>query len=81
LQQPGCIHGTASLEGSMNREWHQQHKMPAAVGPQERIDWHMEHLKHCACRPFPAGLLAKMSQEQKRRITDGRTQPAEHRLR
>lgn len=44
----------------MNREWHDNHKMPEKATPNERIQWHMEHAKNSACRPIPKGLLAKM---------------------
>jgi hypothetical protein len=52
--------------GKMNREWHEQHKIPQGATQEERIAWHMEHARHCACRPIPEGLIAKMSHAQKR---------------
>jgi hypothetical protein len=54
--------------GTMNREWHKDHKMPASATPRERVEWHLEHTRHCACRPFPKGLLGKMSEEEKQRV-------------
>ncbi len=47
----------------MNREWHKQHEMPRGATAEERIEWHLEHTKNCACRPFPKGLLAKMEKQ------------------
>jgi hypothetical protein len=44
----------------MNRERHKQHPMPAGATVKERIEWHLEHVKNCGCRPFPKGLKAKM---------------------
>jgi hypothetical protein len=52
----------------MNREWHKQHKMPAAATTKERIEWHLEHTRKCTCRPFPKGLLSKLSEEQRSEI-------------
>ena len=49
----------------MNREWHKQHKMPRTVTAKERVEWHFEHTRNCSCRPFPKGLLPKLSKEQK----------------
>jgi len=49
----------------MNREWHREHTMPSGATAKERITWHQEHAKNCACRPFPKGLLGKLSDEQK----------------
>jgi hypothetical protein len=47
----------------MNREWHQENKMPAMATVKERIEWHIEHKKNCACRPIPNGLLAKLEMQ------------------
>lgn len=54
----------------MNREWHLHHKMPASATEQQRVQWHLEHTRNCACRPFPLGLLAKLSEAQKRQMED-----------
>ena len=34
--------------------------MPKNPTIEERIKWHKEHSKNCACRPTPTKLLAKM---------------------
>jgi hypothetical protein len=49
--------------GTMNREWHRQHKMPERATEKERIEWHLEHAKNCTCRPAPKELLAKMEKQ------------------
>jgi hypothetical protein len=41
----------------LNREWHLKHKMPANPTLEQRLAWHVEHAKHCACRPLPEKLL------------------------
>ncbi len=62
----------------MNREWHKQHAMPSGATEKQRIKWHLEHTRNCACRPFPRGLLAKLSEAEKRQIAEasGRRQAA-----
>ena len=52
----------------VNREWHEKNKMPAGTTEKERIAWHLEHTAHCACRPFPEGLVAKMSAAEQRKL-------------
>lgn len=42
------------------RLWHQQNRMPKNPTPQERVEWHVEHAKHCRCRPIPAGVAMLM---------------------
>jgi hypothetical protein len=47
----------------LNREWHLAHKMPLKASFNERVQWHLEHRKHCACRPIPEKLLEEMKQK------------------
>jgi len=54
----------------MNREWHKEHAMPRRATAKERIEWHLEHTRHCGCRPFPKGLLAELSAAQKRQVEE-----------
>jgi hypothetical protein len=44
----------------LNKAWHEKHKMPAKATLQQRIRWHLQHRKHCGCRPIPAKLAAAM---------------------
>lgn len=44
---------------SINKIWHQKHKMPKNPSEKERMKWHKEHVKHCGCRPFPESLKRK----------------------
>jgi hypothetical protein len=44
----------------MNKEWHERHVMPKNATLDERIAWHREHQKHCACRPIPPKLREQM---------------------
>ncbi len=49
----------------MNRDWHAAHPMPANPTREERIAWHVEHAKTCACRPVPEGLRADVEKALK----------------
>jgi hypothetical protein len=44
----------------LNAEWHAKHRMPRNATPGQRLAWHLEHQKHCACRPLPAAMRAKL---------------------
>jgi hypothetical protein len=40
----------------MNKIWHEQNKMPSKPTLEQRVQWHQEHQKHCACREAPPNL-------------------------
>ncbi len=50
--------------GKINREWHGQHRMPANATVQQRIEWHLEHAKHCNCRPMPEPLKQEIEKRK-----------------
>jgi hypothetical protein len=50
---------------AINREWHLANLMPKNATIEQRIQWHLEHAKHCGCRDIPVKLKAEM---KKRRI-------------
>jgi hypothetical protein len=47
----------------LNKEWHLDNPMPVRPTMEQRIKWHVEHVKHCECRPIPA----KLAEEMKKR--------------
>jgi hypothetical protein len=49
---------------SINKEWHMAHSMPKNATIEQRIQWHLEHLKHCSCR---TDLPARLKEEMKKR--------------
>lgn len=50
----------------INKEWHKKHKMPKNATPEQKLKWHLEHNKHCKCRPgIPKGLLAALKKKKK----------------
>jgi hypothetical protein len=44
----------------INKEWHDKNRMPANPTLDQRMTWHIEHAKHCPCRPIPARLAAEI---------------------
>ncbi|MDX1940891.1 MAG: hypothetical protein SFU99_10100 [Saprospiraceae bacterium] len=47
----------------INKTWHEQNVMPKNPSFEQRVKWHLEHIKHCACRPIPKKLLEQMKQK------------------
>ena len=44
----------------MNADWHERHPMPKHPTLEQRVSWHIDHQRHCACRPIPVRLAALM---------------------
>lgn len=36
--------------GKINADWHKKNQMPKNATFEQRVKWHKQHLKHCACR-------------------------------
>jgi uncharacterized protein YdhG (YjbR/CyaY superfamily) len=47
----------------MNSEWHKKHVLEKGASLEERIAWHREHQRRCACRPIPLKLLDQMRRD------------------
>jgi len=47
----------------LNAEWRKKNKMPKNPKVEQRIEWHLEHKKHCKCRGIPE----KLKEEMKKR--------------
>ena len=45
----------------MNEKWHAAHPMPKNPTVEERVGWHLEHAKECACRPIPDGIKKQIA--------------------
>jgi len=44
----------------LNKEWHLAHPMPKNPNLEQRLEWHIQHARHCRCREIPAKLRAEM---------------------
>jgi hypothetical protein len=51
---------TKTLPPKLNKEWHLRHVMPKNPTIDQRIEWHLAHHKHCACREIPPKLIEEM---------------------
>jgi hypothetical protein len=49
---------------SINKKWHEQHKMPKTPTLEQRIRWHLAHEKNCTCRPIPEKLMHKIHEKK-----------------
>jgi hypothetical protein len=45
----------------LNREWHELHKMPPTATLEQRLLWHLEHQRECACREVPKSLASYLA--------------------
>lgn len=48
----------------LNAAWHLANKMPKNASIEERIEWHLEHLKNCQCR---TDVPKKLKEEMRKR--------------
>lgn len=45
----------------INAAWHRSHRMPARATLEQRVAWHLAHLKACGCRTdLPATIVAEL---------------------
>jgi hypothetical protein len=56
----------AGSGNKINKEWHDAHRMPPNATLEHRIAWHLEHAKHCQCRPIPEKLLQEIDKRKKK---------------
>ena len=52
--------------GKINKEWHLSHKMPKNPTTEQRVEWHIQHAKHCTCREMPEALANLIAQHKKK---------------
>jgi hypothetical protein len=50
----------AKTNGRTDARWHAAHPMPANASLDQRVNWHVAHRAHCACRPMPATVVAEL---------------------
>lgn len=48
---------------AINEAWHRAHRMPEKPTLEQRIEWHLERSRECACREIPP----KIQEEIKKR--------------
>jgi len=45
---------------TLNAEWHEANRMPKNPTLEQRVDWHAEHMAHCACRKPTGAILEEL---------------------
>ena len=50
----------------LNAAWHTKHTMPPKATLGQRIRWHVQHAKHCGCRPMPEKLKGEIRRRARR---------------
>jgi hypothetical protein len=48
------------VSSKINAEWHRAHPMPPRATMDQRVDWHLAHLKACRCRRVPEGIVKEL---------------------
>jgi hypothetical protein len=56
----------------LNREWHVSHRMPQRATLEQRIDWHLEHQRHCGCRGIPERIREAIERRKANSAADPR---------
>ncbi len=49
----------------INKEWHTANKMPKNPTHEQRMEWHIEHNKHCQCYPVSDKLRKEIDEFKK----------------
>jgi hypothetical protein len=51
--------------GTINAAWHKENRMPKNPSLEQKIAWHLAHMKHCSCRAPHGKILTEL---QKRKL-------------
>jgi hypothetical protein len=49
------------MPAKINKEWHEANPMPRPATMDNRIAWHLEHRRNCACRDLPVSILLELA--------------------
>ena len=47
----------------INKEWHEKNKMPKNPTFEQRVKWHLVHVRYSTCRTLPEKLAEEMRQK------------------
>ncbi len=56
---------------AINTSWHEKHRMPQNPSLTQRINWHIAHAKHCACRPMPQSVISALESKNLKTCSRG----------
>ena len=49
----------------LNKEWHRLNRLPPKATREQRIKWHAEHARECACREVPESIKRDVGKQLK----------------
>lgn len=49
---------------NINAAWHLANKMPKNPTLDERVAWHVQHVKQCSCRPLHGKILEEIKKRK-----------------
>jgi len=52
---------------TVNRGWHLKNKMPKNPTQNQRMEWHIEHMKNCGCRKPTEKILREIKKYLKQK--------------
>lgn len=59
-------------QSKINQIWHQKHTIPMPSTLEQRVRWHIAHLKHCGCRKdLPPTIVLAMKADGKKVCSRG----------
>lgn len=44
----------------INKDWHLANKMPKNSSLDQRVEWHLAHVKNCQCRKLEGSILEEI---------------------
>jgi hypothetical protein len=50
----------------VNKEWHDEHRLPRSATVDERVVGHREHAEVCGCRPMPPTIVEELAKRKRR---------------
>ena len=59
--------------GTINRAWHEAHRMPKNPTPAQRAAWHFDHACNCSCREITPS-IAELLKAQGYEVPTSRTE-------
>ena len=49
---------------AFNRAWHRDNRMPKNATLAQRVEWHINHARHCGCREMPESIKKEIAKRK-----------------
>ena len=50
---------------AFNKEWHLANRMPKNASLAQRVEWHINHARHCGCREIPESIKKEIAKQKR----------------